>query len=74
MEAKELLQMPVAELEKRLDDAHREEFNLRFQKAQRKLTDTNSLRRVRRDIARLKTVMRQREIAAEVAQKQTEGK
>lgn len=32
MEAKELLQMPVAELEKRLDDAHREEFNLRFRR------------------------------------------
>ena len=64
MEAKELLQLPVAELEKQLDDAQREMFNLRFQKAQRKLTDTNGVRRVRRNIARINTVLRQRQIAA----------
>ncbi len=74
MEAKELLQLPMAELEKQLDDAQREMFNLRFQKAQRKLTDTNGVRRVRRNIARINTVLRQRQIAAAQASKATEGK
>ena len=73
MEANELLQLPVAELEKQLDDAQREMFNLRFQKAQRKLTDTNGLRRARRNIARINTVLRQRQIAAQ-AGNATEGK
>jgi len=49
-------------------------FNLRFQKAQRKLTDTNGVRRVRRNIARINTVLRQRQIAAAQASKATEGK
>lgn len=66
MEAKELIQLPNAELEKRLDDAYRELFNLRFQKAQRQLTDMNTMKRVRRDIARIKTVMRQRELATQL--------
>lgn len=74
MEAKELIQLPVAELEKRLDDAYRELFNLRFQKAQRQLTDMNTMRRVRRDIARIKTVMRQRELATQLAGKSAEAK
>ena len=73
MEAKELIPLPDAELDKRLDDAYREVFNLRFQKAQRQLTDMNTMKRVRRDIARIKTVMRQRELAAEI-QKSAEAK
>ena len=73
MQAQELIQLPAAELEKRLEDAYREQFNLRFQRSQRKLTDTNSLKRVRRDIARLQTVVRQRELAAEMGARQQTG-
>jgi large subunit ribosomal protein L29 len=63
MYANELITLPTPELEKRLDDAHRELFNLQFQRAQNQLKDINSLKRVRRDIARIKTVLRQRELA-----------
>jgi large subunit ribosomal protein L29 len=63
MQAQELITLPVEELEKRLDDAHRELFNLRFQRAQNQLKDVNSMKRVRRDIARIKTVLCQRELA-----------
>jgi large subunit ribosomal protein L29 len=63
MYANELITLPTPELEKKLDDAHRELFNLRFQRAQNQLKDVNSLKRVRRDIARIHTVLRQRELA-----------
>ena len=63
MQAQELIALPMAELQKKLDDAHRELFNLRFQRAQNQLKDVNTMKRVRRDIARIKTVLRQRELA-----------
>ncbi len=59
----ELVALTTPELEKKLDDTYRELFNLRFQRAQNQLKDTNSIKRVRHDIARIKTVLRQRELA-----------
>ncbi len=64
MQARELSKLPTPELEAKLDDTYRELFNLRFQRAQGQLTDTNSIKRVRHDIARIKTILRQRELAA----------
>ena len=64
MNAKELSSMPTPELQGRLDDAYKELFNRRFQRAQGQLSDSNSIKRVRHDIARIKTVIRQRELAA----------
>lgn len=73
MKARELSTLSTPELAAKLDDAYRELFNLRFQRAQRQLTDTNSIRRVRHDIARIKTILRQRELAAQImAQRQAE--
>ncbi|BCX02349.1 MAG: 50S ribosomal protein L29 [Candidatus Roseilinea sp.] len=66
MQARELSKLPTPELEAKLDDAYRELFNLRFQRAQGQLTDTNSIKRVRHDIARIKTILRQRELAAQI--------
>ncbi len=63
MQASELIVLPTPELEKKLDDSYRELFNLRFQLAQNQLKDLNSIKRVRRNIARVKTVIRQRELA-----------
>ena len=63
MQANEMISLPTPELEKKLDDSYRELFNLRFQRAQNQLKDMNTMRRVRRDIARIKTVLRQRELA-----------
>lgn len=67
MNAKDLSSMPTPELQGKLDDAYKELFNLRFQRAQGQLSDTNSIKRVRHDIARIKTVLRQRELAAEMS-------
>ncbi len=53
-----------AELNKQLDDLYHELFNLRFQRTAGQMPNTNRLKEVRRDIARLKTLMRERELAA----------
>jgi large subunit ribosomal protein L29 len=53
-----------AELLERLGDARRELFNLRFQLATGQLDNSARLGEVRRDIARLSTFLREREIAA----------
>jgi len=55
---------PVANPEARLRELSEELFKLRFQFATRQLTNTARIRTVRRDIARVKTVQRQRELAA----------
>ena len=51
------------ELAKQLEEAHRELFNLRFRLATRQLTDYNEIRRVKKKLARMKTVIRERELA-----------
>jgi large subunit ribosomal protein L29 len=65
MDAKELRNLTDAELVNQLDDLHQEMFNLRFQKATGKLTNTVRVREVRRTVARIKTLQRERELAAE---------
>ena len=64
MIVKELRVLDVAELEHKLDEAYQELFNLRFQWASGQLEDHNRLTALRRDIARMKTVLRERELAA----------
>jgi large subunit ribosomal protein L29 len=60
-----------SELVERLGEARRELFNLRFQLATGQLDNSARLGAVRRDIARLATFLREREIAA--AEALTEG-
>ena len=48
------------ELAEQLDTLGRESFNLRFQRANGQLENTSRVRQVRRDIARIKTVLGQR--------------
>ena len=48
------------ELKSELDQLAKERFNLRFQKASGQLENTNRVRQVRRDIARIKTVLAER--------------
>ncbi len=73
MQANEMIALPTPELEKKLDDAYRELFNLRFQRAQNQLKDANTMRRVRRDIARIKTVLHQRKLAQQQQQARGEA-
>ena len=60
MKAAELRQMTVDELRRRLDEAYHELFNLRFQLASKQLADTSRLRQVKRDIARIQTLLAER--------------
>jgi large subunit ribosomal protein L29 len=66
MEAKEIAGMQSPEIEAKLEDSYRELFNLRFQRASGQLKDTNGIRHVRRNIAKMKTILRQRELAAQL--------
>ena len=54
---------PVADPAVRLRELGEEMFKLRFQFATRQLTNTARIRTVRRDIARVKTMQRQRELS-----------
>lgn len=57
MKTSELQGMDKAALTKELNDLLRAQFNLRMQNATQQLTDNSQLKKVRRDIARVKTVM-----------------
>lgn len=74
MQADDIRNMNQAEIQQHLDDARQELFNLRFQIATRKLKNHQRVKAVRRDIARLYTIVREREIealyAAEIAELQ----
>jgi len=63
MEALEIRGMATEEIRRKLDETHEELFNLRFQWSTRQMKDTNRLIQVRRDVARLKTILRERELA-----------
>ena len=62
MKAHEVRAMASDELVQGLDDAYEELFNLRFQFSTGQLENFNRLTEVKRDIARLKTIMREREL------------
>jgi large subunit ribosomal protein L29 len=64
MKASELRSMTNAELANKLDDYHQELFNLRFQMATGKLANTARFGEVKKDVARIKTILRERELAA----------
>jgi len=63
MKASEIWALSDEELNEKLNTAYEELFNLRFRLASKQLQDTNSLKRARRDIARIKMVLRQRQLA-----------
>jgi large subunit ribosomal protein L29 len=60
MDSKQLRALDDAALRKQLDDLYQEQFNLRFQRAAGQLANVNRLREVRREIARVKTILRER--------------
>lgn len=66
MKARDLREMSREELQHSLDELFQEQFNLRFQTATRQLQNLSRVRQVRRDIARIKTVLRELELGAEV--------
>ncbi len=57
MKASELRSKETAELSKELESLLRAQFSLRMQRATQQLSNTSQLLKVRRDIARVRTVM-----------------
>ncbi len=64
-EFKELMNKTTEELNTDLKNRKGELFNLRFQLATGQLQNTAAIRECKRDIARVKTIIRQREISAQ---------
>ncbi len=64
MNALELRKLDYKELGEKLEEAKEELFNLRFQHVTNQLDNTSRIPQVKRDIARIATVMREQELAA----------
>jgi len=62
MKANELRNLTTAEIEQKIAGFKEELFNLRFQLATGQLDNPTRIRDVRKEIARAKTVLRQREL------------
>lgn len=65
MRASEIRAMSVEQIEEELTRARENLFNLRFQWATAQMRDHNVLKAARRDIARLETILRERQLAGE---------
>ena len=61
MKAAEFRHMSLDQLDEQLAARKKEQFNLRFQAASGQLENTSRVRQVRRDIARIKTIARQKQ-------------
>jgi len=62
MNVKDVREMKAEQIDKELLDLRREQFNLRMQVATGQGVRTHEFSRIRKDIARLKTILREREI------------
>ena len=60
MKASELRAKDPAQLSKELEELLRAQFGLRMQKATQQLTNSSQLKRVRRDIARVRTLLKEK--------------
>ena len=65
MKASELRDLTVDELQTKLTELKEELFNLRFQLAVNQLENTSRIGAVKKDIARVSTILRQRELGIE---------
>ncbi|MGB9358559.1 MAG: 50S ribosomal protein L29 [Acidimicrobiia bacterium] len=70
MKTVDLRKLNYAELQEQLDESKEELFNLRFQIVTNQLDNTARIKAVRRQVARIKTMMREQEIAAWETQKE----
>ena len=66
----ELREMSNDQLEEKIEDLRAEAFNLRFQVAGRRLQNTARVKEVRRDIAQIMSVLRNRQVAIDIASSQ----
>ena len=66
--AAELRELDVSELETRLAEARQELFNLRFRLVTGQLDNSARIGKLRKDVARMNTILREQEIAAAEAE------
>jgi len=59
---KEFRELSTSDITKQLEETHQELFNLRFRVATKQLVNHRELRRVKKKIARLNTLLREREL------------
>ena len=64
MTVTELRTLATEEIQHKLEEAHQEMFNLRFQWNSGRLEDHNRMTALRRNVARMQTILRERELAA----------
>jgi large subunit ribosomal protein L29 len=69
MKPAEIRLLSIQELRTKLADVQQELMNLRFQVVTGQLTDTSRLKVTRREIARLSTILRERELAEQEGEK-----
>jgi len=62
LKVEEIRALSAKELLKQLEEAHQELFNLRFRLATKQLVNHREIPRVKKKIARLKTIIREREL------------
>ena len=67
MKVDEIRALSSKDLAKQLEETHQELFNLRFRLATKQLVNHRELLRVKRKIARLKTIIRERELGIKYA-------
>ena len=65
MKAEEIRALSTEELAKQLESVHRELFDLRFRAATKQLANNREIARVKKEIARIKTIMREKELGTE---------
>jgi len=66
VKAADIHALSTEEISSRIEEIREEYFKLRFQFSTGQLTDHSRFKLVRRDIARMETILRQRELAAEL--------
>ena len=68
MQAREIRTWTTEELQGRMEETYREVFALRRELAMGRLEDHNRVGAVRRDLARMQTILRERELIAELTE------
>jgi large subunit ribosomal protein L29 len=66
MKINDIREMKNEELKHQLDEEQKNLIDLRFQQQLKQLTNTSKLKQVKKDVARMKTVLREREIAEQI--------
>jgi len=71
MKAREIRELETPALQEQLESKRQELFNLRIKWSTGSLDDPTQLKKVRKDIARMLTILRERELAAELVERES---